>query len=57
MPRIPDACTSVLKEAANTVLDNFTPKELAEFEVAALRLGRIIQRAKDRQQESLNKTA
>jgi hypothetical protein len=56
MARIPESYVSVFKEAANTVLDNFTRGELADFEVAAIKLTEILERAKKRQQERL-KTA
>jgi len=56
MARIPDQEMSIFKEAANTVLDNFTVGELADFEIAAIKIETLLKRAKERQQETLART-
>lgn len=53
MPRINDRCVTIFKEAAGTVLENFTVPELADFESMAEKIGAIIKQAQKRQQDRI----
>jgi len=53
MPGIDGRSRYAFREAANTVLDNFTVGELADFERMAAEIADIIKRAQLRQQERL----
>jgi hypothetical protein len=57
MTAIPDKDRSIFKDAAMSVLDNFTFGELAELEIAGSRISEIIKRAQDGQQQTLKGTA
>jgi hypothetical protein len=53
MPRINDRCVTIFKEAAKTVLENFTVPELADFESMADKIDAIIKRAQQRLQDRI----
>jgi hypothetical protein len=53
MALISDKDRNVFKEAASTVLDNFTEPELGEIGTLASKLGAIIKAAQERQQDKL----
>jgi hypothetical protein len=57
MPQIDDRSRTAFKDAAGTVLDNFTVGELADFESMAAKIRDLIRRAQQRQQEKLKNTA
>ena len=57
MAGIPDKDRTAFKEAAFTVLDNFTPRELGDLEIAAQKITDVIKQAQSRQQEKLRNTA
>ena len=53
MPRINDRCVTIFKEAAQTLLENFTVPELADFESMADKINDIIKAAQQRQQDRI----
>ena len=53
MPRINERCVTIFKEAAGTVLENFTVPELADFDSMADKIEAIIKRAQQRQQDRI----
>ena len=53
MPKINDRCVTIFKEAAGTVLEDFTVPELADFDSMADKIDAIIKQAQQRQQDRI----
>jgi hypothetical protein len=53
MAHIDDRSRTIFREAAGTVLDNFTETDLTEFRDMARRIDAVIKAAQKRQQETV----